>query len=128
MVDINTFDTEPGTYACRCNYEKELYEVNQPITRKPEYIAIRDPDTIYIELLFRIDHVRSIFEKGQIVPQGKPIKVSIPLRAKHESLTKHVIWYSSFKTLLAHNSTDEFIEEKSPIITRVINLDFSSIE
>jgi 5-methylcytosine-specific restriction endonuclease McrA len=63
MVDINTFDTELGTYACSCNYEKELYEVNQPITHRPEYIAIRDPDTIYIELLFRIDHVIP-FSKG----------------------------------------------------------------
>ncbi len=41
MDDFNTINCEPGTYAVRCNYEKELYEVNQPITRRPQHAAIR---------------------------------------------------------------------------------------
>ena len=94
---------KPGKCTFRLNYIRDLYDVNQPITCRPEFLAIRDPAGIHIELLFRIDQVKSIFEKGQLVPQGEPIRVSIPLRA--------------------HNSTDEFTEEKSPIITRVITED-----
>ena len=90
-----------------------MYELNQPITHKPEYLAIRDPDDIFIRLLFKIDQVKSVFEKGQILPLGKPIiKVSIPLKMKLVSLPSYVIWYTSFKTLLTHNSIEEFKEEK----------------
>jgi hypothetical protein len=64
MVDINTIDTEPGCYSCDCNFRKELYEVNQSITRRPEYLAIRDPDTFNIQVLLEIDLFKSIFEKG----------------------------------------------------------------
>jgi hypothetical protein len=113
---ITGFDTvacEPGTCAGKCNYEKELYEVNQPITRRPDYIAIRDHGSNLVALLFKIDQVRSIFEKGQIVPQGKPITLSIILRVKDKASTSNIIWYTSFKTLLTHNSTSEFTEEKS---------------
>ena len=120
LCDINTVDCEPGAYSAGCNFEKELYELNQPITRRPEYLAIRDPDTFNVQLLLEIDLFKSVFEKGQIVPKGEPKKVHIILRVKNESLAKHVIWYTSFKKLLTHNSTDEFTEEKSPIITRVI--------
>lgn len=42
ITDFNTFDIELGHDAGTCNYEKELYEVNQPITHRPEYVAIRD--------------------------------------------------------------------------------------
>ena len=121
MCDINTFDCEPGAFSPRCDFEKELYELNQPITRRPEYLAIRDPDTFSIELIFEIDLFKSIFEKGQIVPKGKPIKVHLPLRVKNKSLAKHVIWYTSFKKLLTHGSTDEFTKEESPIIKRLLN-------
>jgi hypothetical protein len=38
---------------------------------------------------------------------------------KEESLTSYVIWYISFKTLLIHGSTDEFMDEKSKPSTRV---------
>ena len=120
MCDINTFDCEPGAFSPRCDFEKELYELNQPITRRPEYLAIRDPDTFSIELIFEIDLFKSIFEKGQIVPKGKPIKVNLPLRVKNKSLEKYVIWYTSFKKLLTHGSTDEFAKEESPIINRVL--------
>jgi hypothetical protein len=116
-------EPEPGIWSGSCNYEKELYEVNQSITRRPEYLAIRNPDTFYIELLFRIDQAKSRFEKGQIVPQGNPIKIIFRLQVKSKSLKKNVIWYTTFRTLLTHNSTDEFTEEKSPIITRVITED-----
>jgi hypothetical protein len=111
---------EPGKCTFRACYKKEMYDANKPITRRPEYLAIRDPAGVYVELLFRIDQAKSNFEKGQIVPQGYPIKVSIPLRMKDRSSTSQIVWYTSFRNLLTHNSTDEFIEEKSEPITRVI--------
>jgi hypothetical protein len=120
MRDIDTFNCEPGAFSARCNFEKELYELNQPIARRPEYLAIRDPDTFSIELIFEIDLFKSIFEKGQIVPKGKPIKVNLTLQVKNKSSAKHVIWYASFKKLLTHTSTDEFTKEESPIIKRVL--------
>jgi hypothetical protein len=113
ITGFDDFDCEPGTTSAICNYEKELYEVNQPITCRPEYVAIRDRDSTHITLLFKIDQIRSIFEKGQIVPQGKPIKLSIFLRVKNKSSTSNIIWYTSFKTLLTNDSTEEFVKEKS---------------
>jgi len=52
IFDINTFDCEPGTFSVRTNFERELYEVNQPISYKPKFLAIRDPDTCQVELLY----------------------------------------------------------------------------
>jgi len=109
-----------GTYSMLCNYEKELYEVNQPITRRPKYAAVRDVGSNQISLLFKIDHAKSVFEKGQIVPQGKPAKVTIYLRKKNQDSTDNIIWYTSFQTLLMHNSTEEFIQEKSKPIVRAV--------
>jgi hypothetical protein len=122
ICDINTFDCEPGHFSVRTNFERELYEVNQSISYRPKFLAIRDPDTCQVELLYRIDLTKSVFEKGQIVPLGKPLtKGYIPLKVScKRSLLHHKIWYTYFEKLLTHNSTDEFTEEKSPIITRVI--------
>jgi hypothetical protein len=120
IAGFDNFDCEPGTTSAICNYEKELYDVNQPITGRPEYIAIRDRGSNHITVIFKIDQVKSVFEKGQIVPKGKPIKGIIFLQLNDKSPTSNIIWYTSFKTLLTHNSTDEFTEEKSQIITRVI--------
>jgi len=117
LFDI-TYELGKSTF--RACYKKEMYDVNQPITRRPEYLAIRDPAGVYIELLFKIDQVKSNFEKGQIVPEGRPRRVEIPLRVKDGVLTSHIVWYTSFRTLLTHDSTDEFTEEKSKPITRVI--------
>jgi hypothetical protein len=119
ITGFDDFDCEPRTTSAICNYEKELYEVNQPITHRPEYVAIRDCGSNHIQRLFKIDAVRSIFEKGQIVPQGKPIKCIIFLQLNEKSSTSNIIWYTSFKTLLTHNSTGEFMEEKSKPFTRV---------
>jgi hypothetical protein len=132
MLDITN---EPGKFSCKLNHLKKIYKVNQPITRRPEYLAIRDPNDCLIRLLFKIDQAKSKFEKGQIVPQGEPIKANIYLRVKdkrpnhtvwytpkgvnEKGLVLRVIWYTSFKTMLTHNSTDDFIEEKSKPFTRV---------
>ena len=110
-------EPEPDTWSYRCNYEKELYEVNQPITHRPTFLAIRDTDICYVELFYRINQAKSKFQKGQIVPEGKPKKVSIPLRVKDKSQARNTVWYASFETLLTHNSTDEFTEEKSSNFT-----------
>ncbi|MGA2524051.1 MAG: hypothetical protein ABSF65_07865 [Candidatus Bathyarchaeia archaeon] len=131
MFDIvNT----PEKFSHRVSYIKEVYEVNQPITLRPEYLAVREPGDSRIELLFKIDQLKSNFEKGQLVPDERPIFVHIHLRMKERSTTHIVysaegvkeegfferkIWYTSFKTLLTHHSTDEFMEEKSKLFTRV---------
>ena len=118
ITGFDNFDCDPGCTSAKCNYEKELYEVNQPFTRSPEYVAIRDHGSNHITIIFKIDQVRSNFEKGQIVPHGKPIKLSIFRRVKDKSSTSNIVWYTSFKTLLTHNSTEEFMEEKSKPFTR----------
>jgi hypothetical protein len=113
MLDITN---EPGKFSCKLNHLKKIYKVNQPITRRPEYLAIRDPNDCLIRLLFKIDQDKSKFEKGQIVPQGEPIKVNIylrlkdkrpnhtvwytPMGVKEKGLVLRVIWYTSFKTML----------------------------
>jgi hypothetical protein len=120
MFDVRN---ESGNFTFRLCYKKELYDVNQPITHKPEYLAIRAPGGIFIEMLFIIDQAKSTFEKGLIVPQGKPIKVSIPLRMVDETSTDHTIWYTSFRKLLTHRATNEFTIESSKPISSVIATD-----
>jgi hypothetical protein len=54
-VEPKMFDVknEPGKTSFRLDYFKDVYAVNQPITCRPEYLAISDPAGIDIELLFR---------------------------------------------------------------------------
>ena len=113
---------EPGRCTSRLCFKKDVYDVNKPITHRPEYLAIREPGDILIQMLFLIDQAKSVFEKGLIVPQGVPIKVSIPLRRENEIPTNHTIWYTSFRILLTHSTTDEFTIETSKPITHVIML------
>jgi hypothetical protein len=120
MFDVRN---ESGHCTFRLCYKKEFYDVNQPITHKPEYLAIRDPGGFVIEMLFMIDQAKSTFEKGLIVPQDKPIRVSIPLRTNNETSTNHKIWYTSFRTLLTHSTTDEFTIESSKPISSLISTD-----
>lgn len=117
MFDIKN---EPGRCTFRLCFKKDVYDVNKPITHRPEYLAIREPGDILIQMLFLIDQAKSVFEKGLIVPQGVPIKVSIPLRRENEIPTNHTIWYTSFRILLTHSTTDEFTIETSKPITHVI--------
>ena len=87
MFDVRN---KSGKCTFRLCYKKDVYVVNQPITHKPEYLAIREPGGIFVEMLFMIDQAKSMFEKGLIVPQGKPTKVSIPLRMDNEIPTNHI--------------------------------------
>jgi len=117
LEDVNT-DLGKCTY--RFNYEKEVYEVNRPITRRPLYVAVRDADRFCITRIFWIDQAKSVFEKGMIVPESKPLVVDIPLRVKDPVSARDSIWYASFGSLITHSTTDEFVEEKSQTIARVI--------
>jgi len=112
-VEPKKFDIvdEPGKYSFKLDYFREVYTVNQAITCKPQFLAIREPKGDRIEYVFKIDPIRSNFEKGQIFPQGEPIRVMIPLRVKDRSSTGNVVWYTSFRTLVTRNSTSEFSEE-----------------
>jgi hypothetical protein len=94
IFDINTFDCEPGTFSVRTNFERKVYEVNQPISYKPKFLAIRDPDTCQVELLYRIDLTKSVFEKGQIVPLGNPLtKGYIPLKVSRSFIAIFTLWF-----------------------------------
>ncbi len=112
-VEPRKFDIvdEPGKYSFKLNFFREVYTVNQPITCKPQFLAIRAPKGDHIEYIFKIDPVRSNFKNGQISPQGEPIRAMIPLRLHNRSSTQKVVWYTSFRTLVTHNSTSEFSEE-----------------
>ncbi len=121
-VEPRLFDLtrEFGKGAFKACYRKETYNINQPINRRPEYLAVRDQGGIIVEMMFKIDQTKSNFKLGRIVPQGFPRKVSIPLRMKDHQQSLFKIWYTSFKTLLTHESTDEFIEEKaSPMLALI---------
>ena len=72
ITGFDTFDCEPGTTSAKCNYEKELYEVNQPVTRRPTYLAIRGRGGNHVQLLFKIYQVKSIFEKDKLFPKVNP--------------------------------------------------------
>ena len=110
---ILNIKNEPETSIFRVCFRKEAYEVTQPISRKPDYLAIRDVAGVYVEMLFKIDKDKSKFETGRLVPEGKPMKIEIPLRMINGLGSRNLIWYTSFRTLLTHRSTDEFILEKS---------------
>ena len=80
-VEPKKFDVvdEPGKYSFKLDFFREFYSTNQSITHKPQFLAIRDMKGDRIEYVFKIDPVRSNFGKGQIFPQGEPIRVMIPL-------------------------------------------------
>ena len=67
ICDINTFDCEPGTFAVGINFERELYEVNQPISHRPRFLAIRDPDTCQVELLYRIALLSPFLKRDRLL-------------------------------------------------------------
>jgi hypothetical protein len=112
-VEPKKFDVvdEPGKYRFKLDFLGNFTQLNQPITHKPLFLAIREPKGDRIEYVFKIDPVRSNFGKGQIFPQDEPIRAMIPLRVKDKSSTQNVVWYTSFRTLVTHNSTGEFSEE-----------------
>ena len=45
MEDEVVIVAEPDKWSFGCNYEKVVFNVNQPITHKPEYLAVRDIST-----------------------------------------------------------------------------------
>jgi hypothetical protein len=112
-VEPKKFDIvdEPGKYSFKLNFFREVYSVNQAIICKPQFLAIREPKGDRVEYVFKIDPVRSNFGKGQIFPQGEPIRAIIPLRLHNKSSMGNVIWFTSFRTLVTHNSTSEFYQE-----------------
>jgi hypothetical protein len=112
-VEPRKFDVvdEPGKYSYKLDYFREFYTVNCAIKGKPQFLAIRDMKGDRIEYVFKIDPLKSNFGMGQIFPVGEPIRAMIPLRLRDKESTGNVVWYSSFRTLVTHNSTSEFSEE-----------------
>ena len=53
MCDINTFDCEPGHFAVRTNFERELYAVNQLVADRSFWLY--ETPTCQVELLYRIE-------------------------------------------------------------------------
>jgi len=98
---IVRFKNSEGERARECSYDLELYDLNRPILRRPEYLAARGKNSSHIQLIVKIDQSKSDFERGLIVPEGKPDKVLIHLKTKDESL-EDKIWYTSFRKLLTH--------------------------
>jgi len=116
---ISYFAFEDGKWIPTCDkYILETYRLRRPITHKPEYLAVRSRDSVLINRLVKINQSQSNFAKGLIVQEGDSSSVVIHLKLKDGTLADK-IWYTSFKTLLTHNSTAEFIEEKSEPFTSV---------
>jgi hypothetical protein len=61
-VEPKKFDIvdEPGKYSFKLDYFREVYSVNQPITHKPQFLAIREPKCDRIEYVFKIDPVCTV--------------------------------------------------------------------
>ncbi len=69
-IGFDNFDCDPGTTSAKCYYEKELYMVNQPITRRPEYIVIRDRGTPIISLCCsRSTYLGSYLRQNKLFPK-----------------------------------------------------------
>lgn len=75
------------------------------IRGEPQYVAIHVKGTDAIGVLIEIDSKKSKLQKGLIVPKGKPIAVSIPIRYGSDKLEG--IRYTTFRKLLIHKSTDD---------------------
>ena len=65
IFDINTFDCEPGTFSVATNFERELYEVNQSISYRPKFLAIRDPDNAKSSCYTRLTLLSLCLKKAQ---------------------------------------------------------------
>jgi hypothetical protein len=70
--------------------------------------------------MVKIDQSKSDFEKGLIVPEGKPLDVLIELKVPNDEMIGDKIWYKSKKKLKTNVSVSEFIEETSPKFRKII--------
>jgi len=72
-----------------------------------------------VKFIVKIDQSKSDFGSGLIVPEGKLESVLIKLKLEDEMIGDH-IWYTSLEGLFGHGSVKEFIEEKAPILNKVM--------
>lgn len=72
----------------------------------PQYIAIHVNGTHSFRAILEIDSKNSRLNKGLIVAEGEPLHVYIPIKFSQDRLQG--IRYTTFRTLLTHESTTEF--------------------
>ena len=117
---ISRFEYIDGGYEGVCDdFDFETFELSRPITRKPRFMAVASRYSNYIKRIVRINHSKSDFAKGLIVPEGKAESVLIELKLNGESVADR-IWYTSHKTLLTHTSVNDFAEEDSQRFRKVV--------
>ena len=73
----------------------------------PQYVAIHVNKTDSFRVIMEIDYQKSKLSEGKIVPKGKPIPVYIPIK-KFSKDALQGIRYTTFRTLITHESTAEF--------------------
>ena len=91
---VSKFECQDGKWSAICNnYDFEEYQINQPITRSPKYLALRSTTmSKYIKRVVKINPFKSDFAKGLIVPlhvqkcKGDVPNVLIKLNAKEEDV------------------------------------------
>jgi len=106
------FSVDPwGTMVTDDTFELETYCLNQPLTHRAEFLAIRGRFSNKILRIVKIDKSKSDYTKGLIVPDGKPFKAFIDLKVETDGILDGRIWYTSFRTLMTHNSVNDFTEE-----------------
>lgn len=77
----------------------------------PQYVAIHVKWTRSIRVILEIDYEKSNLLKGEICPQGYPIRVYIPIK-KYSQDRLHGIRYTTFRTFITHESTADFTTPK----------------
>lgn len=78
------------------------------IKNDPQYVAIHILKKDFIGVIFEIDYQNSKLPEGEVCAQGDPIRVYIPIK-KFSQDRLQGIRYTTFRTLITHESTAEFI-------------------
>jgi hypothetical protein len=105
------------------NYDLDVFQLYRPVSIQTQFLAIGDKESHYIRRIFRINHSKSDFDNGIIVPDGRAVMVLVDLELNVDKIGSHV-WYTTFKNLLLHPCVEEFVEEKASIIPRVRSMKF----
>jgi len=77
------------------------------IERDPQYVAIHILRKGFIGVIIEIDYKKSNLSEGEVCPQGDPIRVYIPMKMYAKDRLQG-IRYTTFRTLMTHESTVEF--------------------
>lgn len=77
-----------------------------PLKGEPQYLAIHVKGKGAIYAMLEIDYKNSKLDEGEIVPQGEPIHVYIPIKS-YTGNRLEKIRYTSFRKLITHKTSTD---------------------